>query len=214
MNRPLLDAVREHFGKVSLSQDQLKELESLIADNTMPTNRGWRERRRLFGWAAVVAVTVLLAVTTLFAIQRFDSIPMAEQIAMEVARNQIKLKPLDIETGSFENIRAYFTDLDFLPVESSLLADAHHRLLGGRYCSIQSVPAAQLRIEPRQGEPPQTLYETEYRRDVFGPLPVVENGDMPVVINTKGVRVSIWVEKGLLFALTEDARTEPFLGSR
>jgi hypothetical protein len=39
---------------------------------------------------------------------------------------------------------------------------------------------------------------------VFGPLPVIEDGDVPAIINAKGMRISVWVEKGLLFSLTEE----------
>jgi hypothetical protein len=98
-------------------------------------------------------------------------------------------------------IRRYFTDLEFVPAEISLLANADLELLGGRYCSIQSVPAAQLRITSPDGNHLQTLYQTEYRKDIFGTLPVLENGDAPVTVNVKGITVRIWVEKGLLFAL-------------
>jgi len=95
---------------------------------------------------------------------------MTLRIAMEVAPNHIKLKPLDVETDSMERIRRYFTDLEFVRVESQLLASSNLELLGGRYCSVQSVP---------------------------------------VVVNVKGISVRIWVEKGLLFALTEAAGLEP-----
>ncbi|MBE9560161.1 MAG: hypothetical protein IMF15_05195, partial [Proteobacteria bacterium] len=49
----------------------------------------------------------------------------------------------------------------------------------------------------------QTLYQTEYRKDVFENMPALEDGDKPVDIHVKGVKVTIWVEKGLLFALTD-----------
>ena len=60
-------------------------------------------------------------------------------------------------------------------------------------------PALQ-RITSPAGDQLQTLYQTEYRKDVFGTLPVLENGDAPVTVNVKGITVRIWVEKGLLFA--------------
>ena len=148
-----------------------------------------------------------------------DYIPVTERIALEMARNHIKLKPLDVETDNTEDIRGYFTDLEFVPVESSLLASADLELMGGRYCSIQSVPAAQLRITVPYSNRLQTLYQTEYRKDVFGPLPVLENGHAPVAVNVnvnvnvnvKGITVRIWVEKGLLFALTDEAGLEPII---
>ena len=133
-----------------------------------------------------------------------DEVPVTQRIALEAARNHIKIKPLDVKTDSMDVIRSYFTDLEFMPVESSLLGNSQLTMLGGRYCSIQSIPAAQLRISAPRTDGLQTLYQTEYRKDVFGPMPVLENGDDPAIVNTKGITVHIWVEKGLLFALTEE----------
>ena len=140
-----------------------------------------------------------------------DSIPMTERIALEVAHNHIKLKPLDVETDNMDGIRRYFTDLEFVPVQSTLLASADLELVGGRYCSIQSVPAAQLRIKVPYSNRLQTLYQTEYRKDIFGMLPIMENGHAPVTVNVKGITVRIWVEKGLLFALTDEVDLEPII---
>jgi hypothetical protein len=165
----------------------------------------------LIGWSAAAAIAALLAVILLFPPGRLEDIPTLERIALEVARNHIKLKPLDVETGSMEGIRRYFTDLDFVPVESRLLAGNNLELLGGRYCSVQSVPAAQLRVLAPDSNSLQTLYQSEYHRDVFGPLPVLENGDVPVTVNVKGITVRIWVESGLLFALTEKPGREPII---
>ena len=204
MNRPLKPAVRDYFEAHTLGGDQLERLEALMAVN-MPRPAGQRHRVSAWiGWSAAAAIAALLAVMVLFPPGLIEDIPMTERIALEVARNHIKLKPLDVETGSMDGIRRYFTDLEFVPVQSSLLAGADLELLGGRYCSVQSVPAAQLRIMAPAGDRLQTLYQTEYRKDVFGPLPVLERGDVPVTVNVKGIAVSIWVEKGLLFALTND----------
>ena len=85
-------------------------------------------------------------------------------------------------------------------------------LAAGRYCSIQSVPAAQLRITSPDSNQLQTLSctQTEYRKDIFGTLPVLENGDTPVTVNVKGITVRIWVEKGLLFAQARSDAVETF----
>lgn len=68
------------------------------------------------------------------------------------------------------------------------------------------MPAAQLRVTVPNSNKLLTLYQTEYRKDVFGPLPVLENGDAPIIVNVKGLSVRIWVAKGLLFALTEESQ--------
>jgi hypothetical protein len=209
MNRPLKQVVRQHFEQRALSTDQLERLEALMAVNA-PRPAGRRLiAKSLIGWPAAAAIAALLAVIMLLPPGPVDEVPMTYRIAMEVARNHIKLKPLDVETDNMDGIRRYFTDLEFSPVKSQLLASSNLQLLGGRYCSIQSVPAAQLRVSAPDKHGLKTLYQSEYRKDVFGPLPVLENGGIPVEVNVKGITVRIWVEKGLLFALTEEAKLEP-----
>ena len=209
MNRPLKQVVRQHFEQRALSTDQLERLEALIAVNE-PRPAGRRLiAKSLIGWPAAAAIAALLAVIMLLPPGPVDEVPMTYRIAMEVARNHIKLKPLDVETDNMDGIRRYFTDLEFAPVKSQLLASSNLELLGGRYCSIQSVPAAQLRVSGPDQHSLKTLYQSEYRKDVFGPLPVLENGGVPVEVNVKGITVRIWVEKGLLFALTEEVELEP-----
>ena len=200
MNRSLQQTVRDHFEQHSLSTEQFKRLEALLDVNApIPASRRHLVQP-LIGWLAATAIAALLAIIVLFPPGLVEDIPMTERIALEVARNHIKLKPLDVKTNSMDGIRRYFTDLEFVPAENSLLANADLKLLGGRYCSIQSAPAAQLRITSPDGNHLQTLYQTEYRKDIFGTLPVLENGDTPVTVNVKGITVRIWVEKGLLFA--------------
>lgn len=204
MKRPLKDSVRTHFERQTLSDDQFARLEALMDKRDAIDSMSRPDSPRVIGWIAGLAAAVVLAFGALIIVLGVDDTPMTERIAMEVARNQIKLKPLDVTTTSFSEARAYFTDLDFVPAQSALLANADLELIGGRYCSIQSVPAAQLRVKLPTSEAPQTLYQTEYRKDVFGPLPVIEDGDVPATINAKGMRISVWVEKGLLFSLTEE----------
>ena len=69
------------------------------------------------------------------------------------------------------------------------------------YGSLQGITAAQLRM--RQDQNLHTQYQTEYLPEVFGELPRLEKGETPVIVFAKGIQVKIWVEKGLLFALTD-----------
>lgn len=214
MRRPLKDSVRAHFERQTLSVDQFARLEALMHKRDAMDTTSRPDNSRVVGWLAGFAAAVVIAVSALIFVRGVDDTPMTERIAMEVARNQVKLKPLDITTSSFNEARAYFTDLDFVPAQSALLANADLELIGGRYCSIQSVPAAQLRVKLPTSEGPQTLYQTEYRKDVFGALPVIEEGDVPATINAKGMRISVWVEKGLLFSLTEENWEESVLSPK
>ena len=201
MNRPLKQAVREYYEQRALPEGRLERLEALMNAVEPRKPAGHPILRTYLTWSAAAAVVAFLALIALFPPGPIQDVPITERIALEVARNHIRLKPLDVETDSMEGIRRYFDDLEFVPVQSTLLSDSGMKLLGGRHCSIQSIPAAQLRVTSPGGNRLQTLYQTEYRKDIFGPLPVREDGDEPVTVNIKGLTVRIWVEKGLLLAL-------------
>lgn len=203
MNASLKESVREYVESSALTDDQLQKLESLFGpvkfENTAPENV---QRKSTYPLAIVGAVAVFLLVLllTTFITEQGD---VRERIAKEVATNHIKSKPLEIKTTNMEDIRSYFKKLDFLPVNSRLISDAGFELIGGRYCSLQGVVAAQLKIKKPNSNVVQTLYQTEYRKDIFENMPSLEEGGEPVDIYMKGIKVRIWVEKGLLFALTD-----------
>ncbi|ABV85452.1 hypothetical protein [Shewanella pealeana] len=122
---------------------------------------------------------------------------MSIKIAVEVAKNHIKMKPLEVQTAQLSQLRAYFTELDFTLVSSSRIDDAK-QMIGGRYCSIQGLTAAQIRfVDPLQSV---TLYQVQYDRTLYGELPNIDSGEKPLQLVERGVAVSIWVEKGLLMA--------------
>lgn len=206
MKRPLKPALRDYFERQQLTPAQLERLQALAAAAPAPPATG-----RLRRWVPALVASLLVAgVALLLWVARPQPVlppqQMAERIAAEVVRNHLKMKPLDVTTDNMDKLRRYFTELEFVPVESQLLDATDVKLLGGRYCSIQGVPAAQLRMAPAdQGL--QTLYQSEYRADIFGPLPHLERGETPLKVYHKGLQVRIWVEKGLLFALAGPAHT-------
>jgi len=200
MNKPLKQSVRDHLDLYSLSEEQLNKLEFLAEQNKPVTKRSVS----VYPFAVAGAVAAFLLVFFLTPYLQ-DQSGIQQKIAMEVVANHIKLKPLEIETSSIEGIRSYFKKLDFVPVNSQLVNQLGLELVGGRYCSLQGNVAAQLRVRKPGTNAVQTLYQTEYRKDVFENMPTLEEGDKPVDIHVKGVKVKIWVERGLLFALTEIA---------
>ena len=198
MKRSLKQSVQHKLESYTLSDDQLLELVSFEKQLVHRPDR--RIPYLLAAAAGAIAVFILAFLVTPLLEQGGD---IRERIALEVAGNHIKLKPLDVETGDMQGIRDYFVKLDFVPLGSRLLDDTGLQLIGGRYCSLQGRPAAQLRLGAPGSKNVQTLYQAEFVRDVHRDLPVVEQGDAPVELYAKGVRVTIWVEKGLVFALTE-----------
>ena len=200
LKRPLKQQLQNHLNQLHLDNNQFAELEKLVANGNQKNNKVHSR-----AWVPMAAAGMFLfAVFTAFMALQFSKDnfqTMPQQIAEEVVSNHLKLKPLEVKNGSINAVRGYFTKLDFMPVESSLQALNNLQLIGGRYCSLQGITAAQLRM--KQGENLQTLYETEYVPDVFGDIPILEKGEEPQVVYAKGIKVKVWVEKGLLFALTD-----------
>lgn len=199
--KPLKQQLQQHINQVQLNDSQFAALENLMekgADNIEASadRHLWR--------SFAVAGMLLVAIVSIFMVSQFPgrSIEdMPQLIANEVVSNHLNMKPLEVKAGSINKVRGYFTKLNFLPAESKLRALNSLQLIGGRYCSLQGITAAQLRM--RQGQNLQTQYQTEYLPEVFGDLPRLEDGDSPLIVYAKGIKVKVWVEKGLLFALTD-----------
>lgn len=200
---PLKQAVREHQAAHQL---QPKQLDHLLAMQTelgvAKPSKAVTVRRPLL---AVAGITLAFLLGWLLRSQTPigpdpGTNPMIAQIADEVAENHLKRKPMEVETGDIEELRAYLQQLDFQPVQPALLASADAALIGGRYCSIQGGIAVQLRVETADGKV-RTWYQTRYDRKRLGEIPHRARGEPPIATMARGVPVQIWVEKGLLFAV-------------
>jgi len=202
-HRNLKTSVREHIEQQSLSKQQLSELMAMQEQqpDVMKPPKLFRRYAIAASFAAILVLSGLL-----FYNSQIPRGNLNERIGAEVAQNHIKLKPLEVHTGDMQSIRRYFTELDFSPVQSRLLADNNTTLLGGRYCSIQGVTAAQLRVKDNATGEVHSLYQTAYDEDTFAGLPKLESGGKPVTVYAKGIGVQIWVEKDVLFAITKDEK--------
>jgi hypothetical protein len=199
MKQSIKHALHDHLQQKSLSEKQIKQLRQL-------QNQGEKNKTsQPIRWyiPTVIAISIILTVFLLYRpMLQLNQQNMAMLIAEEVVSNHLKLKPLEVKTNQFQDINHYFTMLDFVPIVSDRLPDLPNQLLGGRYCSLQGITAAQLRLRNANNGEIQTLYETGYNPSIFKKLPNLDNGEEPVILYVKGVKVDIWVEKGVLFALT------------
>lgn len=188
MTSPLNRAVVDHFEQQCLDDSQLQALAQLQAirlpDQQRRTNRA----------AYALALVFFLALSFLISDSSNNE---PQQIAREVANNHLRMKPLDVDSNNLDEVRSFFTLLDFLPISSSHYGQTNPLILGGRYCSIKGVSAAQLRFENTRGKL-ETLYQVPYDPDVFSVLPQLEQGDSPITLFERGLEITIWVEKGLL----------------
>ncbi|NRB37598.1 MAG: hypothetical protein HRU20_03915 [Pseudomonadales bacterium] len=211
----LKQATQEYYKQHSLDAAALANMQTLLASSVQEERSSVDDvpqmrsgGRRLFTLA--MAASIFCFVFTLglwfkaIGPGAVTSDQMVEAIAMEVSKNHLKMKPLEVSSDDFSSVRDYFSELDFSPTRSDyFLADAGP-MLGGRYCSIQGVTAAQLRYQVQGSNQSQSLYETTYDIAVFGELPVIEKDGIPIKTFARGLAVDIWVEKGLLMVSVRD----------
>lgn len=187
----------QHLGDQTLNDDEFEKLEALMKNKSSLNIKNIIKYRVLY----IAAFFILAFIASTLLINKTENLP--QLIAEEVVRNHLQLKPLEVKTNSINDIRSYFTKLDFSPINSDLLKTSGLTLIGGRYCSLQGISAAQLRLSSGPDSAVQTFYQTEYRQDVFGLLPDIQRAQKPIEVYARGIKVKIWLEKGLLIALTE-----------
>lgn len=231
--QPLGPALERQLAKETLADDQLERLMAMqrsmlnetSADITvvdasnnvqLPVNSVVAAPQGLRLFLPAIAASLLLLVMGLWwqfpdFFSRGETGDSVREIAMEVVKNHLKLKPLEVETSSMVEVQHFFNQLDFLPQRSTTLAQrfllGDGAMLGGRYCSIKGVTAAQLRYRGSTKEI-STLYEVGYDPLVFGVIPDVIAGEVPLDIVVKGLQVSLWKEQGLLMVLVQDPSQE------
>lgn len=201
MKQSLKTATQQHLENRALSLKQINQLQLLQEKHGITISNNH------FPWykSMAVAAVVMLSVLSLYFVNPayFSSASIEQRIAEEVAANHLKLKPLEVKGNTLHAISGYFKQLNFSPVQPLSLQFSKQNLLGARYCSIQGITALQLRMVNPISQKVQTLYETDYDKQVFKNFPKTEQGSQPITLYVKGMKVDMWVEKGLLFALIE-----------
>ena len=194
MRRSLKTASSGYFTSFQLNDDALTALYEMV-------NHPAERATRFYGKQIFVGFVagILLAIFTNLILQRTQVDPLM-QIATEVAQNHLHQNPLEIASNDFSEVQQYFSGLDFAIQPSSYYA-GDDNILGGRYCSLKGVKAAQIRL--KTSSQPATLYQVAYDKQIFGALPDIDKGEQPVVRYANGVKVRIWVEKGLLMSSAE-----------
>ena len=218
MKKPFNHSVKEYLESVSLNEKQFEKLMIMQERYIYKPTRRRRKKRlpwyRIAGFGSLLLLGIIVITMTDF-LNVIDnnshhtghvSSSVIQRIADEVATNHLKMKPLEVESLEISEVQGYFSNLDFEPYSAQPLAsNVQIALVGGRYCSIQGSKAAQLRYKDRQGDY-VTLFETAYSAVLFEKLPNIDRGETPVVTYTKGIKVSMWVENGIVLISTEKFR--------
>ena len=199
MKHELKDSVKKYVQSKQLNEKQLDELMGLV-DTQSKTANTTNQFRWLRAIAAVLVIGFAIGLYWNTTIRSYSEVSLL--IAEEVVHNHLKMKPLEVSSHSLHDMRAYFNQLDFSLRSSSVIENTSLQLLGGRYCSIQGITAAQLRLKDKRTGDLETLYQAPYNKELFKDLPKLQEGQAPVRHFINGIAVEVWVEKGILFART------------
>ncbi|WP_096084774.1 hypothetical protein [Agaribacterium haliotis] len=203
-------AVKNEVEQHTLDDQQLLQLQHLLSKQANANGATFMRHKRVFFGAAAVFVIVF----ALFFYLNSQPENLHRAIAREVVSNHLKLKPLDLTSSDWSKVRGFFTLLDFSPSNSKNIQQRSSlQLLGGRYCSIRGEQAAQLRYtqsaditadssdqSDASSANVATLYQAAYDSQLFGAIP--KRGDA-VVVQERGLQVSMWQENALLMVLVE-----------
>lgn len=196
----LRDAVRQQTERHALNPAQLKALHSL-QNESAPVDAG---RRRVLRGGVAAGVLAMTGAGVLWHAR--DPGDAVQQLADEIAVNHLQPKPLDAMGETPDALRPAFESLGFRLADDPRLQQIDGRLLGGRYCSVASVPAALLRYEPVADYPTDrttghtTVYQARFDARRHRGVPERAAPDFEVC-HARGVRVCLWQAQGLLFAM-------------
>lgn len=184
--------VRDYYGAQALPVERVQSMVQLSRAVT-PSHR--------FAWAVGAAAAVALVAAMLFAWNRPTQADLTQLVIAEIAKNHSKHIAPEVTSDRYEEVQAKLSRLDFSARPSAEFLLKDFQLVGGRYCSVQSEFAAQLKLRENTSGETCTLYIvplTQSLREVRADTRVVN-----------GVRVQVWSEDGRLFGLARDATATP-----
>ena len=188
MKQPLNKALKEYYSG-ELNETQLQNLQQ-VSNSQSKVRLQWA----LSGGLGFVVAAVLLSF-----VFTMNKEPLSLRIAKEVSYNHNKQIPSEIVNGNYTLVSQSLDRLDFAIKESSRLGK-QYALIGGRYCSIQGVIAAQLKLKTENSPIDLTLFQFK----------VPETFQLSNEIRTEyvnGVEVEIWQEGKIGFALAKTVAT-------
>lgn len=204
---PLKDGIREIVAEDRLAAGELAQLRRLVegqaaaaapvavADPEAPANPS---RRRWLSIAAGVGIAGVAGVLGANLVGRGGS-ANAQALAEEIAYNHLRTAPLDIASGELDRLRDGFARLGFNLLDAAEVEGVPGTLMGGRFCSVASVPAAMLRYRTDAGV--ITVYQALYDPRRHRGAADMDAGMPGNVRHARGVSVCLCHTQGVLLAV-------------
>ena len=176
---PIDTQIKEFYQKQTLPEENLQAMQPL---ENFPQPRPWP-------WLLPLA-TAAVALLTIF-LWKPSNLPQA--VAEEIAKNHNEHLPMEIRSSDYQEVAVKLNQIKFSLTPPSEEFSRQFTLIGGRYCSIQTKRAAQLRVRENATGKMHTLYITRSTDD-FGALKETTQ-------TVKGVKVRLWAEGDRFFGL-------------
>lgn len=204
MTSPLKSSLKNRLEEESLTDSEIKALQDLAKRTT---KHKW-SLISLPDWlypALGGLVAGLMVMMFSFPTINNSAHDTHQRIAHEVLTNHLHVKPLDVSTNSIAQVQATMDRLNFNPKLSKHLPSTQATLIGGRYCTLQGVIAAQLKLLMPTGEV-ITYYEAAYDKSRFGKLPKAENKEQPILVKENGFTMRMWQESDLVMVTAQQTK--------
>ena len=169
---PIDTQIKEYYQKQTLPEENLQAMQP---PKDTPQSSQWPWLLPL----AAAAVALLV-----FFFWKPSSLPQA--VAAEIAKNHTAKLPMDISSSDYQEVAAKLDRIEFSLTPPKGEFSRQFTLIGGRYCSIQTKRAAQLRVRENATGNMHTLYITRSTDD-FGAL-------TDTTQTVEGVKVRLWTE--------------------
>lgn len=192
---PLRQAIREQAAQDQLDPIELARLRQL-SEGTLasPARRRWLTAAAAIGGSAVIGPWVF---------GMLGNADNAQRLAGEIAYNHLASSPLDVTSGDLVTLRAAFARLGFSLLDPRSILNVPGELVGGRFCSVASVPAALLRYHSDDGI--STVYQARFDPKLHRGAADLEAGEPRVIRHARGVSVCLCNVQGLLLAIASPA---------
>ena len=187
----LREGIRAIAESDALNPEDLARLRSLRQEAPADPSR-----RR---WLSAAAGLGAVGIAGYFGISTINRSSNLQQMAEEVAGNHLRAAPLDVVTEDLALARESFATLGFHLLDATAVEDVPGQLLGGRFCSIASVPAALLRY--RDGNRDYTVYQARYNSTHHRGAADMDRGQPGAVRHVAGVEVCMCHTQGILLAV-------------
>ena len=190
-NSPLEKRIQRFYKSQKLSPEKLAELKAMAEPKKSPSPPPYRFAN-VYRYAAFAAMILVLFISGLFGVQRYNQNQHIQAVAAEIALNHAKDFNTEFESPNIANLSSQMHLLDFSPVHPQRLQYSSYDIQGARYCTIENAIAVQVHLED-EANTEYTLYEF---RD---PSPFLSNGER--VIEIDGIQVTLWKEGDVVMGL-------------